>query len=72
MYFETFMLTIVFKNAKLNVEKKKVSKILGWSEKGKQTSFLGLTMKCVILAPYEEIRRKVWSRMCEHLQRAFL
>ena len=35
------------------LKKKKFSKILDWSEKGKQTSFLGLTMKFVILAPYE-------------------
>ena len=51
MYFETFILTILFKNAKLNIKKKikqtnkqtkkqsKFSKILGRSEKGKQTSF---------------------------------
>ena len=45
MYFETFILTISFKNANLNIKKKKkkkqpkFSKILGRSEKGKQTSF---------------------------------
>ena len=47
MYFETFILTILFKNAKLNKGKKekrkkkqpKFSKILGQSEKDKQTSF---------------------------------
>ena len=56
MYFETFILTILFKNAKLNIKNKKqnktkqktnkqtkkqpkFSKILGRSEKAKQTSF---------------------------------
>ena len=46
MYFETFILTILFKNAKFNVKKKKkkkkqpkFSKILGRLEKGKQTFF---------------------------------
>ena len=39
MYFETFILTILFKNKKLNIKKKKFSKILGRVEKGKQTSF---------------------------------
>ena len=42
MHFEKFMLTILFKNAKLNIkrkEKPKFFKILGRSEKGKQTSF---------------------------------
>ena len=42
MYFETFTLTILFKNAKLNIKKKKkqpkFSKILGRSEKSKQAS----------------------------------
>ena len=43
MYFETFIFTILFKNAKLNIKKKKkkkqpkFSQILGRSEKGKQT-----------------------------------
>ena len=50
MYFETFILTTLFKNAKLNIKNKqtknkqtnkqkqnKFSKILGQSEKGKQT-----------------------------------
>ena len=44
MYFETFILTILFKNAKLNIKKKKkqpkFSTILGQSEKGKQTLFI--------------------------------
>ena len=52
MYFETLILTILFKYAKLNIQKKnknknknkkiklpKIAKILGRSEKGKQTSF---------------------------------
>ena len=46
MYFETFILTILFKNTKLNIEKKKKKKgnpsfpkFWGRSEKGKQTSF---------------------------------
>ena len=45
MHFENFILTILFKNAKLNSKKKEkknkpiFSKILGRSEKGKQTSF---------------------------------
>ena len=43
MHFETFILTILFKNAKLNIKKKKkatqVFQNLGRLEKGKQTSF---------------------------------
>ena len=45
MYFETFVLTSLFKNAKLNIKKRKkkkqskFSKIMSQSEKGKQTSF---------------------------------
>ena len=40
MYFETFILTILFKNAKLNIKKKKKKSNLSFrSEKGKQTSF---------------------------------
>ena len=48
MRFEKSILTILFKNAKLRIKKKKkkqlkFSQILGWLEKGKQTfSFLGL------------------------------
>ena len=44
MCFETFTLTILFKNAKLNIKRGKKKqpkffKILGRSEKGKQTFF---------------------------------
>ena len=44
MYFDTFIWTILFKNAKMNIKKKKkkqpkFSKILGQSEKGKWISF---------------------------------
>ena len=39
MYFDEFILTILFRNAKLSVKKKKktFSKILGQAEEGKQT-----------------------------------
>ena len=45
MHFENFMLPTLFKNAKLNIKKKKkkkqpkFSEILGLSEKGKQIFF---------------------------------
>ena len=51
MYFETFILTILFKNAKMQTckieyqkKKKKFSQFLGRSEKCKQTFFLGLSL----------------------------
>ena len=40
MRFEKLVLTILFKNAKLNSKEKNNSEFLGRSEKGKQTSFL--------------------------------
>ena len=46
MYFETFILTILFKNEKKNeYKKKKFSKILRQSEKGKHTFLLGLRVE---------------------------
>ena len=47
MHFEKFVLTILFKKSKIEYQKKKkqpkFSKIVGWLEKDKQTSFfLGL------------------------------
>ena len=62
MYSDTFILTILVKNAKLNIKKKKkkkqpkFSKILGRSEKGKQTSFfIGLTVKLLFASKLWQI-----------------